>query len=588
MKTIFTDRTKIDFYSKIQKRLYKLSAKSDDNSIDEIFELIPPHFLEEKENLIMICQLFAMLGRNNAYKFRVVIKLFQRILPLMKTYLKGESSTIWNLFGGLFFLKHWMYEEGLIDINQIILSAISSEISMVTEYFLPEILEKESECFYRELKPRYPIFSDSKAYSAESIEKLREKRKKFFKWIIESSDYSDPSYQEIDSDPLRLSIKTDNIENFQRLISNSNISIDSTIRESVVETFLRYNLDISLIKYAVNYNAVKIFKFLMMKEAKLDNGIISYSIYNGDYEIIHLIESKMKDSFRKSALSQSIMYWKEKITDYVVNNYDFDFLRAENLKNVDKETKGEILDIINDTIDCLNFRFFREFLIPFFTNNPDFISENIYEIIFSSFKDMSCFFTKEFLKFTQIDVNHFVENNNSNFLICAIDENNKMAVELFLKNYDNIDINGLNDPKVAPLYYACGTFTDIKILEDLCSYPNIDINHVVEEFGLNAIQVSILRGNPISTKFLIENYADKLVCDSVSSIFLYCIQNDHLLTMKYFVKFLMDRYKNDKDRKKIILKAEKLFKEQNDFNDIWIDFSKVFGEIGIDVNSYKK
>lgn len=121
-----------------------------------------------------------MLGRNNAYKFRVVIKLFQRILPVMKTYLKGESSTIWNLFGGLFFLKHWMYEEGLIDINQIISSAISSEISIVTEYFLPEILEKESECFYKELKPRYQIFSDSNVYSAESIEKLREKRKKIF------------------------------------------------------------------------------------------------------------------------------------------------------------------------------------------------------------------------------------------------------------------------------------------------------------------------------------------------------------------------------------------------------------------------
>lgn len=325
-----------------------------------------------------------------------------------------------------------------------------------------------------------------------------------------------------------------------------------------------------------------------MKEAKLDNEIISYSIYNGDYEIIHLIESKMSDSFGKIALLQSIVYWKGKITDYIVNNYDFDFLRAKNLKNVEKETKGEILTIINDTIDSLNFRFFREFLMPFIKNNPDFISENIYEIIFSSFKDMSCFFTKEFLKFTEIDVNHFA-GNNDNFLICAIDENNKMAVELFLKNYDNIDINGLNDPKMAPLYYACGNFADIKILEDLCSYPNIDINHVVEEFGINAIQVSILRGNPISTKFLIDNYADKLKFDSVSSIFYYCIQNDHLLTMKYFVKFLMDRYKNDKDRKIIILKSEKIFKEQNDFNEnIWIIFSKIFEEIGIDVNSYKK
>lgn len=197
-----------------------------------------------------------MIARRKNNMNRVAIKLFQKILKKMKIYLKDESSAIWEIFKGLFFFQLWMYEERLINIDQIVLSAISDENSITAEYFLPEIIENDPENFYKEIKFRFPVFSDENAYSNEAIQKLKEKRQKYFNWILNCDDFYDQSYREMETDQLRLAIKTDDVELFQRTISNNNFSVNMTIRESIQETFLSRYLDISLIKYAINFNSV--------------------------------------------------------------------------------------------------------------------------------------------------------------------------------------------------------------------------------------------------------------------------------------------------------------------------------------------
>lgn len=94
MRKIFLDHTKINLFALIQKKLLRLRPESSEKSINKIFNLFPPNFLDEKENLIMAIKLFVMIACCRIYMYKMVIKLLQKILHKMKIYLQDESSTI--------------------------------------------------------------------------------------------------------------------------------------------------------------------------------------------------------------------------------------------------------------------------------------------------------------------------------------------------------------------------------------------------------------------------------------------------------------------------------------------------------------
>lgn len=212
MFNFFNDTTKIKFFSQIQNDLSSLPSNSKDEQINEIIEKIPNNFLNNKDDLMMICQLFAYNSRavSNTNK-RNSIKLFQKILIPIKTHLKDESSFFWQIFKGLFCFKLWMHDEGLISIEQIIRETRKDTTGTVALYFLPEIIEEEPEIYSKEIK-----FLLKKEYSEEHITEFKELRQKYFKWLIESSDFMDSSYLAIEKDPLRLSIKRDDVDGFQK------------------------------------------------------------------------------------------------------------------------------------------------------------------------------------------------------------------------------------------------------------------------------------------------------------------------------------------------------------------------------------
>ena len=100
--------------------------------------------------------------------------------------------------------------------------------------------------------------------TTETVTKFKELRKKHLNWLLTSGDFHDPSYLEIEKNRLRLSIKLDDVESFQNILSNTNLSIDSKISESVIENFFFIPHEIPLINYVIEYNSINIFKFLIM------------------------------------------------------------------------------------------------------------------------------------------------------------------------------------------------------------------------------------------------------------------------------------------------------------------------------------
>ena len=87
MEHIPIDESKINIYAKIQDSLCELLPNSSDESIDEIINQIPQNYLTQKEDLMMICQLFAYYSRNFTQNIKGnAIKLIERILKYMKIY----------------------------------------------------------------------------------------------------------------------------------------------------------------------------------------------------------------------------------------------------------------------------------------------------------------------------------------------------------------------------------------------------------------------------------------------------------------------------------------------------------------------
>ena len=106
---------------------------------------------------------------------------------------------------------------------------------------------------------------------------------------------------------------------------------------------------------------------------------------------------------------------------YVNDNYPYySIINAKNKTSFTKEEKEIMLDILSCTFRSCNFKFFKNRVLPFINNNPQFVHDNIFDIICLSFNEMSCFFSKEFLKYPGIDINQVC--NDDSYLISAVEE----------------------------------------------------------------------------------------------------------------------------------------------------------------------
>ena len=316
MDNLFKDKIKYNLFSQIQKDLINLPPNPEEDQINEIIQKIPSDSLNSKDDLKTIIQLFSSYAFNILiFHRRNAIKLLEKIMPQIKAHLQNESTFFWKVFDNFLYMKLWMYQEGLISINNIIQAINLDETRKLIEYFYPEVIEKEPEAYLKEYKFQLP-----RIYSDEEIIEFKEKRRKHFQWIRESGDFHDPLYLEIEQDQLRLSIKQDNIEKFQTIISHSNISIDSKIEENVCERYWDIS-DFSLLEFAVQFNAIKIFKFLVMNDAEINTELVHWVIQQENYEMIHYVREQLKIEFFRYSLIPAINFWKMDILDFIIDNF---------------------------------------------------------------------------------------------------------------------------------------------------------------------------------------------------------------------------------------------------------------------------
>ncbi|OHS95863.1 hypothetical protein TRFO_10266 [Tritrichomonas foetus] len=127
----------------------------------------------------------------------------------------------------------------------------------------------------------------------------------------------------INPDELAIAIRKDNFEDFQTIISNSNLDINMTIDNSQYERFNFINCRPTLLEFSAFFRSIIIFKYLLMNGAKLTPKLPKFATAGGNYEIIHILESRNM-SF-DGCLDIAIAYFREDLINYFIETKNYQF-----------------------------------------------------------------------------------------------------------------------------------------------------------------------------------------------------------------------------------------------------------------------
>ena len=88
-------------------------------------------------------------------------------------------------------------------------------------------------------------------------------------------------------------IRQDLIEDFVRYVTQTNISLNSCINNSIFETnlFLIEKKNTTLIEYATFFGSIQIFQYLTLNDTHFTSSLWLYSIHSQNAELIHILES---------------------------------------------------------------------------------------------------------------------------------------------------------------------------------------------------------------------------------------------------------------------------------------------------------
>lgn len=539
----------LEVYANIQKYLRDLNEESTDEQIEDLFKIVPTDYLNSKERLLMLCQIFAKVSRNHRKMDRIIYKLFEHILEDIKRNLSDESIEFWEIFYGVFHFKLWLYEQGLISIDTIVMKAQKDQSSETAQYFLPEIIEKKPEFFYKDIKFRFPHFSHEESYSEQTISNLKSLRLKHREWVKTSNDYYDTIFEQIETDRLKYAIKTNDIDSFQKLISANNISLTSKVKQSIIDHHFRPGYEFSFLELATYCDSIDIIKFLLMKEPDIEESMIQASVCSGNYEMFHLAESKLEE-FAAHAMKVAISFWDIEIIDYLLENYQYPFHDTVLLIG-EAADEDEFASYISAAIYSFNVEFLCTIAFPILRFYSDFAKRHANTIFYNSLSDISGFFSRQLIALPGFDKNYVNYDEDRNFLAEAVCCNNLKAVKLLLQ-LPNINVNAFGSCQHTPYMLGCWYFSDIKIINELCQDPRTYI-HCHDHNHVPVFPVTVIKGNVYAIDYLEKKFPD-LAYDYADKglVAFHCINSKTLLTLKHYIYFLLNQCESNERIQEII------------------------------------
>lgn len=151
---------------------------------------------------------------------------------------------------------------------------------------------------------------------------------------IEQEKEEKPNDEKEGYNSIRKVIQSDDIDSFQNFISRTNENINSNLQKSsqILNTFEKQCQ--KYIEYAAFFGSLRIFKFLWLNNAVVTDNLFPLSIFGGDMEIIHLIESKINsdsnysekiESIMNKAATSAVFCFRHELLEYLCENYSITF-----------------------------------------------------------------------------------------------------------------------------------------------------------------------------------------------------------------------------------------------------------------------
>ncbi|EAX94239.1 hypothetical protein TVAG_001560 [Trichomonas vaginalis G3] len=298
---------------------------------------------------------------------------------------------------------------------------------------------------------------------------------------------------------IQVAIKTDDIDLFQELSNSANFSIDQHIRPSVFEPCNFVQSEPSLIQYAAFYGSLRIFKFLLLNGADLNqedaNGtnLAQFVVAGGNIEMVRICQQRKCDFngclqvatrffrfdifdwlhfayisdlndippkygnvFHESAASNNI----RQIMYCIENSLDFNSCASDKSTPLHFAVKNRAIDSIRLLIS-----------IPSLDVNAKDSTGNTSLHTAALFEDSTI--VSELLECQRIDINA-VNRWGMTPIHIAAQDGNTATVSALIKRPE-IDINCKDENFMTPLHYAAqeGEFETVRIL---LSVKDIDIN----------------------------------------------------------------------------------------------------------------
>lgn len=493
-------KQKIESFIEIQQSVFDYEQQTTNDNFISIF---PEEVFYCRISLLNILQI--IIANASISNSSLIYSFFTQASAQIKSFFSSEDIFTLSEHN---FIRLWLYENGFIQFETIL--AAAEYMPIIFKYFSIEIKEKVPSEFQR-IQKNSPNFEYRTITKNLNFTTFREQRSKLM---------NDSLIAKV--------IREDDIDQFQEILSKTNISINSTIPYSIFEACQYVNRSESnmptLIEFASFFGSLKIFKFLMMNDAELSPSVMDYAINGGNIEIIHILEDS-NCSF-ETALDAAIHDQKDEIVDYILDN---------KLKEFD-------IDSICTAIANLNYKVLVRVLDMLYENANEYDSDGVTPLIYAS-ENNNVEIVNLILSIDGIDVNKSDANNVKFPLLAAAKNNSVDVLNILLKKLGSIDINKKNmigfDSLMAAI--VCG---NLEIVEILCNQKNISFKTNFDCSTNEYIKLAIMYGRLKIIKYLMTIYIFKKNCEeNIDYLIVEAFLRQNWDIIKYFLSIHHDLWK---------------------------------------------
>lgn len=297
------------------------------------------------------CDEIELLNSFNSYNIDQNIIKFNSIIQMISQFIKYRQKS-------------------LRTITKFILNITDALKNTFSEDQIIEIFKVSSQPFldflYEQKIISRPIiasnYTEDQIYTSFYIQSLEQKIDEDENEEKKDENNNDCSYS------IRKIIQNDDIDSFQNFISQTNENINSNLIKNSNQKSKQYFNSFEkqcqkYIEYAALYGSIQIFKYLWMNNAAVTDNLFPVSIYGGNFEIIHLVESKINndvnysqniDLIMNKAVTAAVSCFRHELVSYLCDNYSITFEYNALYHSLISNNLPDLLFMIEYNFDVLN------------------------------------------------------------------------------------------------------------------------------------------------------------------------------------------------------------------------------------------